>query len=169
MLCIRTCKVQAQRVPHAHTSHTNISYVCETHLGQLLGNVSSHKYSLQVDPEVLYLHPRLKDFCGVGELGDPVLDTLLEGGIVPGVHAEGTVAVSPTATGQGFKHTCRTVAVQPAITKTMMEMANLHMVKRQSLWSLPSITLHCSEGMQAWHSSAHHKAAEQTIPDKNTF
>lgn len=86
-----------------HGRSLNMSTSYETYLGQLLGNVSSNKHSLQVHPEVLYLHPRLKDFCSVGELGDPVLDVLLEGGIVPGVDVEGRATACQTTTRKGFQ------------------------------------------------------------------
>ena len=54
-----------------------------THLWQLLCNVSSHKYSLQVDPEVLHNQPVLEDLCRIGQVFYPLLNVWLERSIVP--------------------------------------------------------------------------------------
>ena len=51
-------------------------------LGQLFGNIPTHKHCLQVDPEVLDQQPLLQHLVGVGEVLDPLLDLLLEGCIV---------------------------------------------------------------------------------------
>ena len=50
----------------------------QPYLRQLFCNVTTHKYSLQVDPEVLYCHPVLNDLRGVGQVLYPGLDLLLE-------------------------------------------------------------------------------------------
>ena len=42
-----------------------INYTC---LWQLLGDITAHKDSFQVDPEVLYLHPLLNDLTSVGQV-----------------------------------------------------------------------------------------------------
>ena len=55
----------------------------ETYLRQLFCNVTTHKYSLQVHPEVLYCHPVLNDLRGVGQVLYPGLDLLLEWTIKP--------------------------------------------------------------------------------------
>lgn len=61
-----------------------------THLGQLLGDVSSNKHSLQVDPEVLHDQPALNDLSRVGQLLNPELNLLLERSIVPAEGEETT-------------------------------------------------------------------------------
>ena len=55
-----------------------------SYLWQLLGNVSTYKHSLQVDPEVLYDQPTLNNLSGVRKLLYPELDVLFERSIVPG-------------------------------------------------------------------------------------
>ena len=57
--------------------------IFESHLWQLLCNVSSNEHSLQVDPEVLHNQPLFDDLSGIGEFLHPQLDFLLEGSIVP--------------------------------------------------------------------------------------
>lgn len=52
-------------------------------LGQLLGNVPTHKYGLQVHPQVLDKQPAFQDFVGVGQVAHPLLDLLSEGRVVP--------------------------------------------------------------------------------------
>ena len=69
---------QAQTCTHART-HTHARY-----LGQLFGDVTAHKDSLQVDPQVLDCHPVLNDLRGVCQVGHPKLNVLLEGGVVSG-------------------------------------------------------------------------------------
>ena len=76
---------------HAHTHTCTVLY-----LGQLFGNVTTHKDSLQVDPQVLHGHPVLNDLGRVGQVGHPQLNLLLEGGIVP---AKATVYVLNTKKG----------------------------------------------------------------------
>ncbi len=53
------------------------------HLRQLLGNVTTHKHGLKVHPEILNHQPVLENFSGVCQVLDPLLNVLLEGGIVP--------------------------------------------------------------------------------------
>ena len=64
------------------TIWTNIT---SSHLGQLLGDVATHKDSLQVDPEVLDDHPVLDDLRRVRQVLYPRLDLLLEWRVVPAV------------------------------------------------------------------------------------
>ena len=52
-------------------------------LWQLFGNVTAHENSLQVDPQVLHGHPVLNHLVGVGKVGHPQLNLLLEGRVVP--------------------------------------------------------------------------------------
>lgn len=57
-------------------------------LWQLLSDITTHKDSFQVDPEVLRLHPVLNDLSGVGQTLDPLLDFRLEWSIVPAWNAK---------------------------------------------------------------------------------
>lgn len=61
----------------------SIHHVPRTYLWQLLCNVSPHKHSFQVDPEVLDYKPIFNDVRGVGELLHPQGNLFLEGSIVP--------------------------------------------------------------------------------------
>ena len=55
----------------------------ESHLWQLLCNVSANEYGLQVDPEVLHHQPVLKNLCRIGQVFHPLLNVWLERSIVP--------------------------------------------------------------------------------------
>ncbi len=52
-------------------------------LRQLFGNVTPNKHSFKVDPEVLDDQPVLQNFRGVSQVPHPLLNSLLEGSIVP--------------------------------------------------------------------------------------
>lgn len=54
----------------------------ERNLWQLLGDVSTHKHGLQVDPQVLNWQPLFDDFRCVGQFLDPQLNRGLEWSIV---------------------------------------------------------------------------------------
>ena len=55
-------------------------------LRQLLSDVTTHEYSLQVDPQVLDNQPIFNDLCGACQLLHPFLDLRLEGCIVTIAH-----------------------------------------------------------------------------------
>ena len=61
----------------------NMTNNYKLYLWKLLGNVSAHKHSLQIDPQILYNQPILQDVGRVGQLGHPLLDSLLEWCIIP--------------------------------------------------------------------------------------
>ena len=49
------------------TTVTSTVYLqMDIYFRQLLSDVSTHKHSLQIDPEILNGHPVLNDVCGVG-------------------------------------------------------------------------------------------------------
>lgn len=54
------------------------------YLRQLFSDVSTHKHSLQVDPEVLDSHPVFYDISGVGKILNPLLNLGFKWGVVPG-------------------------------------------------------------------------------------
>lgn len=54
------------------------------YLRQLFSNVSTHKYSLQVDPEVLDSHPVLYYIRCVGKILNPLLNLGFKWGVVSG-------------------------------------------------------------------------------------
>ncbi len=56
---------------------------------QLLRDVSPHKHSLQVDPQVLDDQPVLNDLCGTSQLVRPVLDLGFERSIVSEINCKG--------------------------------------------------------------------------------
>ena len=60
---------------------------CDTYSRQLFGNVSTHKHSLQVHPEILYNHPVLYDLWWVSQVLYPGLDLLLEGYVIPRINS----------------------------------------------------------------------------------
>lgn len=53
------------------------------YLRQLFSNVSTHKDSLQVDPEVLDCHPVFYYIRCVGKILDPLLNLAFEWGVIP--------------------------------------------------------------------------------------
>lgn len=54
------------------------------YLGQLFCNVSTHKHSFKVDPEILNSHPVFNDISGVGKILNPLLNLAFKWGVVPG-------------------------------------------------------------------------------------
>ena len=52
------------------------------YLWELFGNVTAHKHSLQIDPQVLHNQPVLNDLGGASQLLHPLLDLGLEGSVV---------------------------------------------------------------------------------------
>ena len=53
---------------------------------QLFGYISTHKHSLQIDPQVLHQHQILQNLVRVGQVFDPLLDILFEWHIVSIAH-----------------------------------------------------------------------------------
>lgn len=54
------------------------------YLRQLFCNVSTHKHSFKVDPEILNSHPVFNDISGVGKILNPLLNLAFKWGVVPG-------------------------------------------------------------------------------------
>lgn len=54
-----------------------------SHLRQLLCDIATHEDRLEVDPQILHLEEVLNDLVGCGEFAHPLLNTWLEGSIVP--------------------------------------------------------------------------------------
>lgn len=67
-----------------HDLHPGLVNVAEAlgFLRQLFGNVTAHKYRLQVDPQVLHHKPVFNDLSGAGQFLDPLLDFRFEWSIV---------------------------------------------------------------------------------------
>lgn len=66
----------------------NLTYIAETFCfrRQLLSNVTTDEHGLEIDPQVLHLHPILQYLVRVGQILDPLLNLLLEGHIVAIAH-----------------------------------------------------------------------------------
>lgn len=54
----------------------------DTNLWQLFSDITTHKHSFQIDPQILYNQPIFNDFCGTSQLLYPFLDLWLEWSIV---------------------------------------------------------------------------------------
>ena len=62
----------------------NVDAVENTCLWQLLGNASTDKHSLNINPEILNCEPVFYDIRCVGKLLNPTLNVFLERRVVPG-------------------------------------------------------------------------------------
>jgi hypothetical protein len=52
-------------------------------LGQLFGNVTTHKYRFQIYPQILYKKPALQYFVGISQVCYPLLYLFAERWVVP--------------------------------------------------------------------------------------
>ena len=74
-------RLASWRIPLHHSA---IGTKGVTYLGELFGNISPNKHSLQIHPEILDDQPVLNDLCTVGQFLHPQLNVFLEWSIVSG-------------------------------------------------------------------------------------
>ena len=123
----------------------SIHHVPRTYLWQLLCNVSPHKHSFQVDPEVLDYEPIFNEVRGVGELLHPQGNLFLEGSIVPA-----TQHIVTSSTGM---HTCTPMLNYKSMFQLPMWVStSIRCLFTTSLRGA-SIALRCRPGIgKIWHS-----------------